>query len=128
MAEPEYRVQGTDLPKGSATQLDEAMDVAAAAPAAPTFDSSQVDQSEIPEVVGEVAPDETDDEIFAAPTMFPNRPLTHGVPMGPGQNFAVTPRMTDRAILNEAAKRILELRDDIPSGASIFAGRVLAGE
>lgn len=122
-------MQGTDLPKGSATQLDEAMDVAAAAPsAAGRFDASQVDQSEIPEITGDTAVDETDDEVFASPTLFPNRPLTHGVPIGPGQNFTVTPRMTERAIMYEAAKRILELRSDVPSGASIFAARVLEGE
>ena len=127
MADPEFRQQGTDLPKGSATQLDEAYDLAAAAPGVGQFDTSQVDESEIPEYTGESAPDEVDEELFG-PTLFPNRPLTHGVPIGPGQNFTVTPRLSDRAILYQAAERILSLKDDVPAAASIFAARVLAGE
>lgn len=132
---PEYRVQGTDLPKGSATQLDEALDVAAAAPesaAAPsqvTVDTSGIDESELPDLeVGASASDEVDDEIFGSDSVFPDRPLTHGLPIGPGANFTTTPRMSDRAILTEAASRILAHRGEIPSGASMFVARVLAGE
>jgi hypothetical protein len=134
--QPEYRQQGTDLPKGSATQLDEALDVAAAAPqaaAAPSQvavdTSASIDEGEIPDLSqGVEASDPVDDEIFGADSVFPNRPLTHGLPIGPGPDFTTTPRMTDRAILTEAATRILQNRNDVPSGASLFAARVLAGE
>lgn len=127
MAEPDYLQQGTDLPKGSASELEEGLDFAAAAPTAPAFDVGAVDESEIPEFVGDVPAGEVDEEIFG-PTDFPNRPLTHGVPIGPGQDFTVTPRTSDRAILARAATRMLEFKDDLPAEALIFATRVLAGE
>lgn len=130
IAEPSFRSQGTDLPKGSSEQLDEALDVAANAPQFAPFGAptAMVDESEIPEFSGEVANDEIDDVIFGETTMFPNRPVTHGVPMGPGADFTIPPRMSDRAILTEAARRILELRSDVPFGAASFAARVLAGD
>lgn len=126
--EPSFRSQGTDLPQGSSSQLDEGLDLAANAPGFASFSSSAIDESEIPEFTGEVDADEFDEVIFGEGTMFPGRPITHGVPMGPGADFVIKPRMSDRAILTEAARRILELRSDIPVGASNFAGRVLAGD
>lgn len=123
MAEAEIKQQGSSLPKGAATQLDEGFDEAAAAPEALPVDST-VDQSEVPEVFGESGPDEIDAEIFA-PSDFPNRPLTNGLPFGPGQNFTVTPRMTDRALLTRAALSIAEAKDSVPTGAVEWAMRVL---
>lgn len=127
VAQPSFAQEGTSLPKGSSTELDEGLDVAASAPEQPQFDTAQIDESELPEFTGESTPDETDEVLFG-PSDFPNRPLTHGVPMGPGANFVVTPRMSDREILARAATSILESRNDLPSEAVLFAARVLAGD
>lgn len=120
-----FKQQGTDLPKGAATALDEGLDEAAAAPVA-QFDDS-IDQEELPEFFGEGEAEDIDAELFG-PTDHPERPVTHGAGIGPGQNFTVLPRQSDRAIMAEAATRIIEMRDSVPSDAVAFAMRVLAGE
>lgn len=125
--EPGIHQQGTDLPKGAAQDLDEGLDVANAAPDAPGTSTGTIDESELPEVVGEGGGNEDNADLFG-PSDFPNRPLTHGVPIGPGQNFTVTPRMSERAVLTQAAQSIVALKDDVPSDAVLFAIRVLAGE
>lgn len=109
--EEQFRVQGSDLPKGSAQSLDEAEDLAASAPA----------------IFGTADRDNVDPVLFSE-TDFPNRPVTHGAPFGPGDNAVYSPRESERTVLNRIATRIVEQRGSVPETALVWAVRTLAGE
>lgn len=110
MAELEFRTQGTELPKGAREQLDEAMEFAAEAPG-----------------FLDVLPDTADefDAVMLAGTDFPERPLTHGAPFGPGANAVPLPRESEQAFLRRIAMQMLEA--GAPEDAKLWAARVIAG-
>ena len=109
IAEPSFKSQGSDLPKGSVEQLDTGLDIAAAA--------------EVPEFSD--APDEFDD--FALqPTWFPERPITHGLPFGPGANTVVSPPRDEDTVLNDLATETL--RTGGSESMRVWSARRLAGE
>jgi len=111
----DFHSQGSsELGKGAGKQLEEGFDYAS--------------QGAFKEAFGSVSASDPVDEVLFAPTDFPNRPITNGAAFGPGANFVRTPKLSDRAILNRAATRILENKDDVPDDALVWAMRVLAGE
>jgi hypothetical protein len=110
--EPGFKSQGTDLPKGSAQELEAGLDLAAAGGAATIGDFT--DQ-----------PDEFDDFAFE-PTWFPQRPLTHGASFGPGANTVATPPRNEDDMLDDIAAEMI--RTGGPESNQIWAARRLAGE
>ena len=107
--EPGFKAEGTDLPKGSIQELDAGMDVAASA--------------EFPEFS-----DTTDefDDFALQPTWFPERPITHGLPFGPGANTVAVPPRDEDAVLNDIATETL--RTGGSESMRVWSARRLAGE
>jgi hypothetical protein len=122
-SEPDFAVQGTDLPKGAGKQLQEGYAQAASVEA---FRTAPVNQGVVPTIYSDSGGDEYDQELLA-PTNFPDRPLTHGAEFGPGADFLPSPRENDSDFMVRIATRMLQ-QSYLPDDAKVWAARVLAGE
>lgn len=128
----DFRVQGTDLPKGSSQQLEEGYAFAGPPEAqetdAATYEPGEEDLlAEEAFFTDEAATDELDEQLFS-PTDHPERPLTHGAPFGPGADFVASPLTSEQDHMNRVAQRVLEAGRQVPDDALLWATRVLMGE
>ncbi len=100
IADAEFRQQGTDLPKGSADQLQEGIRLADLG----TFGVGSV--AAYPGGGAEPNLDPLMAEVFA-PSDRPDVPVTEGMSFGPGANYSALPDESEDQFLNRVARRIL---------------------
>lgn len=118
--EPAFKSQGTDLPQGSTSQLAEGLDIARDAEGNEVDVASYSGYAQFSEV------DDEYDEFATQPSWFPERPITHGAPFGPGLNSVVTPPRDEDAVLDDLATEAI--RTGGTESLRIWAVRRLAGE
>ncbi len=142
-ADPQIKAEGSSLPKGAATQINEATDaVAATAPVAPVQEMDTAPEVPIsvafegePEGGAGVPFDDEEDleplgedeDLIFGPTDIPDEPPTAGMSYGPGGGEFRLPGESPDRFLDRMAAKIAALPEASPD-AKLWALRRLAGE
>lgn len=130
MASDDLEFRG--LPYGGGVQTQEGQAFAAAADDGPpdtevlSGDATADPEQAFVNLAADAGGDELDAELLA-PTDFPDRPLTHGAPFGPGSNFVRLPHETEQGFMHRIATSVLERSGEMPDDLKIWALRVQAG-